>query len=173
MMLNQRQSMLLIAMALLGVAGLMTFLLMRSRGPSAEALAELALTAPSMQERQAAAAKLTDLGASALPQMRQVFEQSDAPEVRGICVEGLGRNWDYESLDAIISAMEDPSPDLRGRAGLIAGRMTGRDRPFFAHGPEAERRVIIEHVRQDWEEIRKSPYSGDLKRRLKESHAQR
>lgn len=140
--------------------------------PTPEELVELALNAPSSTERARAAVQLADYGEEAKPHLRRVLADSTQEDVQAACIEGLGKLWDYESMDLLIGLVEDGYPKIRGRAAVVVTRMIGRDRRYRAGAPLEERLVWVRHVKQDWETIRTSPPShfDELKERLRASH---
>jgi hypothetical protein len=144
------------------------------RGKSAaspDELVELALNGPSVTEQTAAAIKLADYGEEALPGLRRVAKESKEPSVSAVSVEGLAKLWDYESMNLFLDLAENGPPQTRGRAAQTVMRMTGRQRPYAASAPAAERQILIKHMRADWEEIKAAtPEDRDeLKRRLREA----
>jgi hypothetical protein len=74
-------------------------------------------------------------------------------------------------MDMFLNLAENGPPQTRGRAAQTVMRMTGRQRPYAASAPAAERQILIKHMRADWEEIKAAtPEDRDeLKRRLRES----
>src|SRR5262249_48036328 len=93
---------------LLATAGLYGFrYLGGERTASTDELARLALTAPSPQARELAALELAGRGAGALPQMRRVLAESDAPVVRAAMIQALGAQYDFESMPQLLPALED------------------------------------------------------------------
>ena len=159
-----------LALGLLLIVGVVQWWIRLERRPSPETLAEQALSAATADDRQLAAVELAAWGDVATEQLRHVFSESDSDTVRMICVEGLGAVWDYESMGAILDAVESESPDLSGKAARAVARLTGRDYRFRANGMPAERASLVKRMRSDWEEIRSSPHFEELKRRLRESH---
>jgi len=143
--------------------------------PSPDELARAALNAPSVDEQTAAAVKLADYGEEALAALRRVARETTEPAVKAVCLEGLAKLWDYQSMDLFLELAETGPPRVRGRAAQVAMRMTGRQRPYFASAPEAERRLLVRHMRADWDEIQNASAEDcdELKRRLRESHEQK
>ena len=132
-------------------------ILLRGRSPdirSVEELAQQALQADSRQKRERAAVQLASRGEESIVHLRQVLSTSESPQVRAACVEGLGRQWDYDSIEELFAALEDPSPLVRGRAGAALMRMLGRQRDFRADAPPEERQHFIRLLRGDWEEMK-------------------
>jgi len=138
---------------------------------SPDELVELALNAPSETEQTAAAIKLADYGEEALLGLRRVANESTHPAVTAVCIEGLAKLWDYDSMEMFLDLAENGPPHTRGRAAQTVMRMTGRHRPYSASAPSADRQLLVKHMRADWEEIKAaSPEDRDeLKRRLRES----
>jgi hypothetical protein len=134
---------------------------------SPKALARRALSGATVEQRTAAAVRLADCGVRAREELRQVFRESDTPEVRAACIHGLGAIEDYDSMDMLLDELGSESLIVRGAAGVAVSRMVmGHDleRPFRANDPEEDRAKAIEALRQYWEELRGSPL---LKRYLK------
>ena len=141
-------------------------------GPTPDELAEIALTGASSLERTSAAVKLSDYGEEATEALRRVLAATNDPDVASTCVEGIGKVWDYESLDALINIVEGGPPKLSSRAAVVVGRMTGKDRRFQTTVSNERKREIVAMMRSDWETIRNAPPEdiAELKRRLRESH---
>ncbi len=132
-------------------AGLAVWLLHETK-PSPEELAERALGAATLKDRQEAAIELARCGEQSIPLLRQVFVQSDTPEVRAPIAQGLGHHRDVDSLPRLIEAMEDPSPLVRGRAAVAVKRIVGLEVPFSADGSPQERQKAVAFYRKFWED---------------------
>ena len=141
-------------------------------GPSAEELAGAALNATNVNERSVAAARLADQGEASRTALRHVLSQSTQADVQAVCVDGLAALWDYDSMNDFLGLAESDSEQVRGRAAQAIMRMTGRQRPYSSAAPVEERRLLVRHMRADWEEIKRaSPQAREeLFRRLRESH---
>ena len=150
-----RDRLLIIAGILLLVVGLVywKYYLAGEKVPSPEELANQALTAASVEEKEAAAVKLSQAGKAGIEEMRQVFQQSDVAEVRAACVKGLGVLRDYDSMDVFFKSLNDESALVRGRAGVAMIRMLGRDYRFRANGSPADRARSISGMKGAWEEM--------------------
>ncbi len=129
-------------------------------------LVQTALTGATPDERQLAAAELTEYGSQVLPELRQVFAQSDMPAVRAICLHGLGNVYDYDSLELFFAALDDESPLVRARAAAVLERLLGRRFGFNAHAGEAERRRTVDRMRQEWNGIKDSGLIDQFKERM-------
>lgn len=140
------------------------------KGPSPDELAEVALHAATELERETAAVKLADYGPAATEALRRVAAQTTDPAVMGLAIEGIGKLWDYDSLDILLNAVERGPEQVRGRAAVVISRMTGRDRRYRSDDSPEDRKRQVRYMREDWQEIRQSPYFDDLKKRLRESH---
>ncbi len=138
--------------------------------PTPAELAEVALNGPTPTERAKAAVQLADYGDEALEQLRRVLQESAEPDVQSACVEGLGKLWDYDSMDVFLDILEKGPMKVRGRAAVIVSRMTGRNRRYRVGASLMERQRWVRYMHEDWEEIRNSAHFDDLKRRLRESH---
>jgi len=139
--------------------------------PTPQELANAALAKTTPTDQATAAVRLGTYGEPAAKvELRRVLRETALPDVRAACIEGLGKLWDYESMDLLLDAVEFGSPKVRGRAAVVITRMTGCDRRYRAEAPAAERQRLVRFMREDWEEIRNSPYFDDLKQRLREGH---
>jgi HEAT repeat protein len=142
-----------------------------TRSASPEKLAQQALSEPTVEEKTRAALRLGECGYEARDQLRQVLQQSDTPEVRAACIQGLGAIKDYDSVDLLMDALEDESLIVRGRAGSVLTKMisgAGETWSFKASAPEGERKKAIEILRDHWEQLRDSPLLNQYRRRLQE-----
>ena len=138
-----------------------------SGGPSSpETLAERALSAASETEREEATIELSRLGPQASPHLRKLLTESDSPQVRAVCIQSLGSAYDYESMPAILEALDDESQLVRGRAGVAASKMLGRDYGLRMGLPEAERERIVTLMRKEWEALDGSPLLEGFKETL-------
>jgi hypothetical protein len=148
------------------------FLWRWATSPSSDDLVDLALNGPSVTAQTQAAIQLISYGEDALEGLRRVAAQSTEPSVKVACIEGLAKLWDYDSMDLLVDFAENGDTRVRGRAAQAIMRMTGRHRRFVATAPESERKLLAEHMRADWQEIKNASDADrdELKRRLRESH---
>jgi len=128
----------------------------RPRMLSPEELAEIALRAESPQERERAAAQLLRHRGEALDELRRVFAQSDTPEVRAICVQALAALRDYDSMEEMLDAMEDPSAVVRSRASRAVMQLLGAKYEFDAEAEPEIRQETIDYFRGMWEKYKDS-----------------
>jgi hypothetical protein len=112
---------------------------------------------PRGAEQQSAAVELVRLGAPALPQMRQVFHESQSRDVRAQMILGLAQQWDLDSMPAFLEAMDDPSPLIRGRAAMAVKKILTTVGDYRADDPPEKRRLALQAVRKRWDEMRASP----------------
>ena len=72
----------------------------------------------------------------------------------------------------LLDLTESDSEHLRGRAAQAVMRMTGRQRPYTSAASEEERRILVRHMRNDWNEIQRATPEDreELFRRLRESN---
>jgi hypothetical protein len=163
---------LMVLVVIAGIGGVVWRYLPSASGPSPEDLADAALHAPTVGQQTVAAARLADYGDGSRDTLRRVFSETTQPDVQIVCVQGLAGIWDYESMDLFLDLAERGPPQVRGRAAQAVMRMTGRQRPFLSDAPEEQRRILIGHMRADWDEIKRaSPEKrNELIRRLRESH---
>jgi HEAT repeat protein len=143
----------------------------RGGRPSPDDLQQQALSAATPQEQQAAAAQLCDWGEAALPQLRRVLEASELPEVRVMIIQTLGNLYDFDSMDLLLSALSDPSPEVRQRSILELRRMLGYVAAFDPNGPEAQRQKAIDLIRKDWETLKGSSELKEFKQRIEDGTA--
>jgi hypothetical protein len=151
---------------LLVVAGLLVVVLLvvygwdylfRQRPPSAEELANLALTASSPDEQDAAAATLVQLGVPAKAQMRRVLAESTSPAVRAAVIVGLSSIWDYGSMSVFLDALDDGALVVRSRAKGAVGRLLMGEFPYEPGAPPEERQAWVKAYRDEWEKFRVTP----------------
>jgi len=151
-----RRSLLIALAAVVGLALIVVawWFLSRERVPSPEELAEIALTAESPQERERAAAQLIRHGDDAKDELRRVLAGSDTPEVRAICVQGLAALRDYDSMENMLDALEDPSAVVRSAAARAGMQLLGAKYEFDAEGPPEKRKKTVEFFRETWSEYK-------------------
>ncbi|MCA9270490.1 MAG: HEAT repeat domain-containing protein [Planctomycetales bacterium] len=137
-------------------------------GPrSPEALEQDALHASSVDDRELAAAELSDWGEAAQDHMRRVLAQADSPSVRSLMIQGLGNVYDYESMDVFLAALDDESELVRGRAAAAVRKMLGRALAFDPSAEPAEREKAAELMRKEWKGLKGTPLLEDFKARVK------
>jgi hypothetical protein len=122
--------------------------------PSPEALAEAAINGSPALEQERAVLELTRHGQASVSALRRVVAESRSPQVRAIAFQALGAFGDIESGPAMIEAMDDPDPRVRGRAAVAMVNILGVDFQFRAEDPPAKRRAIVDHVRRTYEQLR-------------------
>jgi hypothetical protein len=137
----------------------------RGGRPSPERLQQLALTAATPQEQQAAAAQLCDWGEAAKPQMRSVLESSKEPAIKAMMIQRLGAMFDYDSMDLLLAGLSDESVMVRERSMLVVRNMLGRSVPFDPNAPEAQRAKAVEWMRKEWDQLKASPVLAGFKER--------
>ena len=148
------------ALALIAVIVYVWMFLPRDSTRSPRELGELALKAPSPEERERAAVELSEHGSAARDELRQALRQGDSVGVRAAAIQGLGVAYDYESVDDLFRALEDESPLIRGRAGVALQKMIGADVGYKANDPPAERAKKVAYLRHLWERMRGSVLEG-------------
>ncbi len=137
---------------------------------SPQELAQTALEADSADERETAVAQLSGLGRESTEHLQRVMIKSNSPAVRATAIQGLARQWDYDSMDAIIDALDDDNPLIRGRAGRAAERMLGLRFDFRYDAPVEERKVKIKLIRAAWRKMKTSEVFENWKQRLAQKH---
>ena len=118
--------------------------------PPPEVLAKQALTLPDAGDRELAVVRLSASGESVSPQLRQIYQQSESPNVRAAALSGLAKQEDYVDMETLLAALEDESPRVRGRAGAALQRMLGLDFYFRAMDPPEKRQAAINRIRAAW-----------------------
>lgn len=134
------------------LVGVVLFLGSRSGLASAEELANRALNGATPEEQQRAALDLGRVGAAALEPLRRVLAESKTPEVRAAAIEGLLDLQDYTSVPIFLSLLDDPSPLVRGRAGVAVTQLLGRNFQYVAEDPPAKRSEAIQKMKRAYRE---------------------
>ena len=128
----------------------------RSNGTgSPEQLARLALEADTAEEREQAAADLSQSGEGSVDLMRRVFGQSKSPEVRAIIAQGLGHYRDVDSVPVLIDGMEDESFLVRERTGVAVRKIVGIDFGFKPGESTEHRQKRVALYRTFWADVQK------------------
>ncbi len=124
---------------------------------SPEKLARAALEAPTPLERETAAVRLAQLGKAAREHLARTLAQSKQPAVRVACVRGLGQQWSYGNMPALLDALDDESPAVRAQAGIVVERLLMVHRGFHADDAKEKRDEVSRELRDYWEEFQQSP----------------
>ena len=151
------------------------------RAPSPDELAQQALKAASPDEQELAAVALAQLAnddelkpqfrEKAKQHLRTVLAESPAAPVRAACIQGLASQWDYESMPALLDALDDESSVVRSRAGVAVERMMSVDFGFRHDDPPAMRQDTAKRLRGHWETWRESANFENWTKRLKEKQS--
>lgn len=83
--------------------------------------------------------------------LRDVLEKGNSMRARTVAAAKLGEMRDEESMPALLRAMEDPDPVLRGRAAAAVRKIMGADYYFRAGDPPERRKEVIATIKRDWE----------------------
>lgn len=118
-------------------------------------LERLALGDDDPQVRQEAAVELARHPDKPLAHLRRVFEKSDDPQVRAAVALGLGHLEDWESMPALLDALESNSAKVRANAALSVNKMLGIDYRFRGDAPANERERKIKAMRAMYEHMNK------------------
>ena len=154
-----------VALVICLVAVSLIYGLQSLRRPDIESLANQAL-AGSPADQIKAAQQLALLGQPAVTAMRRVMTNSDNDEVIAISILGLSRNRDYQSMNHILTCLDDPSATVRSAAAVASTNLLGRNHHFPVNGSlEARARVRNEMIR-DWESYNGSELFEFNKNRL-------
>jgi uncharacterized protein (UPF0147 family) len=154
------------------------------RPPSPADLAQQALQAATAADQEQAAVTLAEVAGNdalqrqlreeARQQLRRVLGESQSPQVRAACIQGLASQWDYESMPALLDALDDSSDLVRGRARVAIERMMSVDLGSFGYkydDPSAKRAAAIQRIRNDWEIKRDQPVFQNWMERLKKKRS--
>jgi len=115
-----------------------------------DTLADRALSGADRDEREEAAARLSEHPNLPVEHLRRVAEEGDTPQVRAAATLGLGRARDWESMPLLIEALESDSELERGRAASAINRIVGQDFGYRARDPVEKRREAIELIKLKW-----------------------
>ncbi len=132
-----------------------------------DVLAEVALNGATEDERELAAAELTEYKEESQQFMRDVLSKSQDPKVRAICIHGLGDIYDYESIDIFLAGLEDESSIVRARSAVVVSKLVGRTFRFDPNGNEADRKKQVQAVRKEWNGIKDSGLIEQFVQRMK------
>ncbi|MCG8587453.1 MAG: HEAT repeat domain-containing protein [Pirellulales bacterium] len=105
--------------------------------------------------------------------LRTVFRQSQSPPVRVAAIEGIAKGWDYDAMEDLFAALDDPSVEVRERAGKAVQRMIGLRFPYNASDPPAARAAVVAHMREKWEKLRDTGKLEQWLERLPEVQAKK
>jgi hypothetical protein len=84
-------------------------------------------------------------------ELRRMFNEGESPEQRGLGAAGLGERRDVASMPALLDAMEDESPVLRGHASIAVRKILGADYFFDPEAPPAARQEVVARYRSLWD----------------------
>jgi len=104
--------------------------------------------------------------------LRKVFRESDRPAVRVAAIDGIAKGWDYDAMEDLFAALDDPSLEVRERSGRTVQRMIGLKFPYNAQDPPQKRAKVIAHMRQMWDRLRTSDKLGQWLDRLDKGEVQ-
>jgi hypothetical protein len=136
-----------------------------------ETLETQAMDDSDRQLSQEAAASLASRGPGSVDYLRRIAAQGPSPDVRAVAIDGLGSNWDYESMEFLLTAMDDPSPRVRARAASVVAGMIGRERNFQPLADPRERQRIIAAYRDDWAKMKDSELRRNFEQELEARRA--
>ncbi len=135
--------------------------------PSPQQLADTALKAPKPEDRERAAVCLAQMEYTAVPEMCRVFQESDVPAVKAAIVQGLALNRDFDSMDLLLDAMNDPVLLVRVRAAGAVQRMLQIEVVGFRPDASPEERLkAIKIYRAEWNKMRASPALKNFREKL-------
>ena len=157
-------------LAVVSVIGLLVVGFIYGRGyfgkPSIASLKESALNGSSAEQQISAAQQLSELGA--VDALREVLEKTTNPDVSAVCILGVARQRDYDSMDLLLAKLDDNSENVRATAASALTKLLGRKYHFPASGRADERAAIKEQIVQDWNDYNGSELFEFNKNRFKE-----
>jgi len=83
-------------------------------------------------------------------QLRDVLTKEDSWQARAAAAK-LGEMQDEDSMPALLQAMEDPDPVIRGRAAAAVRKIMGADYYFRAGDSPQRRKEVLAVIKRDWE----------------------
>ncbi len=151
-----RQPLLIIAgvLAVLSAAYWSYVMLSGEGMDSPEVLAKRALEGDSPEIREQAALDLARSGEEARPHLREVLRKTKDPVVKAGVMGGLMRLQDVPSLPLMIEAVQDPDPNVRGRAVAAVGKIIGIRYPFSSEATTQDRISLMGHMRKAYEKLK-------------------
>jgi HEAT repeat protein len=84
-------------------------------------------------------------------QLRDVLTKEDSRQARAAAAAKLGEMQDEDSMPALLQAMEDPDPVIRGRAAAAVRKIMGADYYFRADDSPQRRKEVLAVIKRDWE----------------------
>lgn len=136
-------------------------------GADIAALTRTALESPVDKEQIEAAQKLSELGE--VEALRTVLDQSKNSDVLSVCILGVARQRDYESMDLLLAKLDDNSVNVRSSAATALTKMLGRKYHFPASGRANQRAEIKKQIEKDWIDYKDSELFEFNKERFKDS----
>ena len=131
-----------------------------------DVLAEVALSRGTTEERQLAAAELTEYGEEAKQYMRDVLAKSNDENVKATCIQGLAKIYDYGSIEIMLDGLDSESPVIQGSCLVAVRKLIGRSFHFDPNMSQSARTKRIAEIRKEWESIRDSGLIEDFKARM-------
>jgi hypothetical protein len=156
--LMRARPVILIGILLALLVGMGLFWALREREPTPEELVRQALDeTATAEQREVAAVRLGQMGKRANGHLRQVLAASQTAEVRAATIWGLSAQWDYESMPALLDALDDPSPLVRERACAAVETMIAFDSGYKAHASAESRKAAAKKMLDVWNRYKDSP----------------
>jgi hypothetical protein len=130
-----------------------------AQSTSAE-LVDAATDADPLAVRELAAVELARRGDQAIEEQRTMFVATTEPVVRGRMADALGDQRDWQSVPALLDAMEtDDSPLVRRRASIAMMKIIRIDYGYDAAAPPARRTAAVAKYRAYWNDAEASPWA--------------
>jgi HEAT repeat protein len=84
-------------------------------------------------------------------ELRDCLNKEGSWQARAEAAAKLGEMGDEESMPALLRAMEDPNPAVRGRAAAAVRKIMKADYFFRANDPPERRKQVIAIIKGHWE----------------------
>ena len=114
------------------------------------------LTASNDAELRAAADRLVSHGAKAEAEMARVLAETDDAETKQRMINGLAAARAYDSVPAILAALDDASSGVRATANKALTALLHIRVRYDADAPESERAEAIRRYRDHWDRLNKT-----------------
>ncbi len=154
--MSEDRRVLYVVMGVAGVCGLLLGVGAIFFGPSEDPQAAVRARAAAAPEENHTA-KLAVYDADQVEQVRGMLDASHPAAQRAAAAQRLGQLQDFESADQLLEMLDDPSPLVRGRAGVALTKILGIHFGFRANAPAKERAKIVRTMRQVVEFRKKNP----------------
>ncbi len=94
------------------------------------------------------------------------FVTAKTSETRAAAANALAKFQYWDAMEALLDAMENESPAVRGSAGMAVRQILGVDYGFRANDSPSKRQAVVARLRRDWKA--QLPYHLDYVKRVRE-----